>query len=109
MFQEKQDFHFTNNNLQIQGFKLLQLESTITTLRSERLPLSKVLPVVAKMEEKDLAEAMFMMLETEGQEDLDIDGGIQKTDGAVVAGVYGGFYGDHRGGRLQEQDMFSLR
>ena len=40
---------------------------------------------------------------------MDIDGGIQKTDGAVVAGVYGGFYGDHRGGRLQEQDMFSLR
>ena len=31
------------------------------------------------------------------------------TDGAVVAGGYGGFYGDHRGGGLQEQDMFSLR
>ena len=25
------------------------------------------------------------------------------TNGAVVAGSYGGFYGDHHGGRFQEQ------
>ena len=39
----------------------------------------------------------------------DIDDRWQKGNGAVVAGGYGGFDGDHRGGGLQEQDMFSLR